>query len=99
MTPSTRHTCTLHITFRRSTLMLHAQPFNVKQKVIQSRYTANTFFLFFFFACVSFLLVFFLPAFLFYFMTFLREGAGRVSRVTVGRDTKVFEFVKLILRP
>ena len=37
-----------------------------------------------------------------FFHSFFGDGgerAGRVTRVTVGRDTKVFEFVKLILRP
>ena len=51
------------------------------------------FFSFFFvFACVSF-------HFLFFSLGYLHSGKSKVKRVTVGRDTRVFEFVKLILRP
>ena len=66
---------------------------------------------FFDFFVVFSLFSFFLLAFLFIFFFFLRffsfffsiSGRSKVRRVTVGRDihqpTKVFEFVKLILRP
>ena len=46
------------------------------------------------FSCFVFLL-----AFLFIFRFFAHSGRSRVTRMTVGRDTKVFEFVKFILRP
>ena len=50
------------------------------------------FFLFFCCCCVSF-------HFLKILKGFLHPGRSKVTRVTVGRDTKVFEFVKMILRP
>ena len=34
-----------------------------------------------------------------FFQGSVHSGRSKVTRVTVGRDTKVFEFVKLILRP
>ena len=42
-----------------------------------------------FFSKLAFLLIF----------CYLHSGRSKVTRVTVGRDTKVFEFVKLMLRP
>ena len=61
---------------------------------------------FFVFTFVSFhflLSFFFLLAFLSIFKSSSDSGKSKVTRVTVGRDihqpTKVFEFVKLILRP
>ena len=65
----------------------------------------------FFVFLLAFLFVFFFPCFLvfacvpFYFPFFVcflsreGEGAGRVTRATVGRDSKVFEFVKFTWRP
>ena len=58
-----------------------------------------------FFICVSFHFLFsclcFLLPFPFHicFRGSSHSGRSKVTRVTVGRDTKVFEFVKLILRP
>ena len=54
------------------------------------------FFVFFWFFLLF--LMFFL-GFLDFGCFFLVFGRPKVTRVTVGRDTKVFEFVKLIFRP
>ena len=50
-----------------------------------------------------FILFFLLLSILFIFLFFLKvlyiRGRSKVTRVTAGRDTKVFEFVQLMLRP
>ena len=53
------------------------------------------FFHFWFFSCF----LVFLHAFLFIFEGSLHSGSSKVTRVSVGRDTNVFVFVKFILRP